>query len=417
MNLKNKLMTLLFVAIISNQPMFAQNAKGTVTKENSDSVKLEKINSRLEDILAKIRKNENEEKQFIGVIRMNSDSPINVYPYKKKQQEEMVSATKVEVKKVTLQVKDGYIVDINVYTNSGSFTNTESPITISTRRFAQKDNLRGIQDNKLCIVLKDFLVFEPVNTYLPEDGLITLDTKNKSDSLFRNVGVNTVMDLRLYTDALSLFGKESNGIAQTALRITHILHRQNIKNTGGFLGHYFKLNLNAAKFDSKKGFVDSAAFSRTSFLQKSWINAEIAYNILTTWIERKSLSTFYLDIGGGINASNLALKTDTITITGQNIFAEIGVNLKSSDNIGVDLYSRLTANYSPQTSFAGGKTAEKILKFGGEAYWNPLKEKAGRIFGRINYVMSTVNSEKKNHFFQIQLGYSLLLSKAINGGK
>ena len=67
------------------------------------------------------------------------------------------------------------------------------------------------------------------------------------------------------------------------------------------------------------------------------MNAEMAYNILTTWIQKKSLSSFYFDIGAGINAGNLALKSDTITITGQNIFTEIGLNLQSSDNIGVDL--------------------------------------------------------------------------------
>jgi hypothetical protein len=177
------------------------------------------------------------------------------------------------------------------------------------------------------------------------------------------------------------------------------------------------LNVNAAKFDSKQNFVDSANFSRTAFLQKSWLNAEMAYNILTTWIERKSLSVFYFDIGAGINAGNLAGKLDTITITGQNIFAEMGVNLKSSDNIGIDLYSRFIVNYSPQTSFAGGNTAEKFIKCGAQAFWNPLKDRAGRIFGRINYMMSVSDSQKENHFFQVQLGYSVLLSKAIKSGK
>lgn len=81
------------------------------------------------------------------------------------------------------------------------------------------------------------------------------------------------------------------------------------------------------------------------------------------------------------------------------------------------MYSRLTANYSPQTAFAGGNTAEKLLKFGVEAFWNPLKDRAGRVFGRVNYIMSTSDSQKKNHFFQIQLGYSLLLSKAIKTAK
>lgn len=305
-----------------NNNVQAAVVKDTVPKTDSNSVKLEKITSTLEDILAKLKKNDNDEKQFIGVIKIDCDKPINLY--KAKNQQKTAADEKVKVEKVTMQVKDGYIIDLNVYTDKGSFTNTESPITISTRRFSDSDYLFGIRDKSSSILLKEFLMFEPYNTYVPEDGFIVLDCKKNSDSLFRNVGVNTVLDMRLYTDALSLFGKESNGIAQTDIRIKHILHRINVKNKGGFLGHYFKINVNAAKFDSKSNFVDSAKFSRTSFVQKSWINAEVAYNILSAWIEKKSLSFFYFDIGAGINAGNLALKTDTITITGQNVLLRLG---------------------------------------------------------------------------------------------
>ncbi len=411
-----KILLIVLVSMLSIQEAASQKvALDTIKKVDSLSGKIEQLNSKLDFILDKIQKGGDDEKQFIGVIKMKNENPIVVYDTIKSQ--ENVSKPTVLVEKVTMLVKDGYIVDLNVYTKDEKFTNPRAPITISTRRFSKFDYLHGTRENSKSILLKDFLNFDSESSFLPEDGLIILTNEKKSDSLYRNVGLNTVLDLRLYTDALSLFGKVSNGIAQTDIKIKHILHRLNVKNTGGFLGHYFKFNLNAAKFDSKNNFIDSASFTKTSFLQKSWLNTEVAYNILSTWIERKSLSIFYFDIGAGINVSTLARIKDTITITGQNLFAEIGLNLKSSDNIGLDFYSRLTANYSPQTSFSGENKAEKILKFGIEAYWNPLKDRAGRIFGRVNYIMSTLNSEKKNHFFQVQLGYSLLLSKAIESGK
>ena len=417
MNSIKKLLLVAFVISIFANNAFSQKPNiDTSSKADSVTSKLEKINSKLDYVLERIRNNGNDEKQFIGVISMKNDTPIKIYDYSKQQNKSIETPT-VKIDKVTMLIKDGYIIDLTAYSKYEKFTNTKAPIAISSRRFSKLDYLQNINNTSKSILLKDFLNFDPESSFLPEDGFIILTKEKKADSLYRNVGINTLLDLRLYTDALSLFGKESNGIAQTDIRIKHILHRINVKNTGAFLGHYFKFNLSAAKFDSKNNFIDSAKFSRTSLIQKSWLNAEVAYNLLTTWIEKKSLSTFYLDIGFGINASNLALKTDTGSIIGQNIFVEIGLNLKSSDNIGLDFSTRLISNYSPQTPFADGNNTEKILKFGTEVYWNPLKDKAGRLFGRVNYIMSTLNSDKKNNFLQVQLGYSVLLSKAIKSRK
>lgn len=419
-NIKFLLAFVFFVTLFIEEGYSHGTFTDTTIIRNIDSSKLEKISADLKDlkeILSKIKTNEKDEKQFIGVIKLANDSAIKIYEKDDKKQQKLL-ATTTDIARVTMDIKDGYILDINVYTKNGkeTYTNTRAPIAITSRRFSDTDRIRGIHNYNNFIILKDFLEFETRKSYLPEDGFIELKSDKKSDSLFRNVGVNTVLDLRLYTDALSLFGKEANGIAQTDLRIKHILHRINVHNRGGFLGHYLKFNLNAAKFDSKNNFVDSAKFSRTEFLQKSWMNAEIAYNLLSTWIVKKSTSTFYWDIGAGINASKLAFQKDTVNVIGQNLFTEIGLNLRSSDNIGLDLTARLTANYSPQTTFVEGNKAEKILRFGAEAFFNPLNDKAGRIFGRINYMMSTISTEKKNNFFQVQLGYSILLSKAIKSG-
>ena len=288
MKIIKKILSTFLIGMISIQGAVSQNATiDTTKKTDSVSKKIEQLNSKLDYILDKIKKGGDDEKQFIGVIKMKNENPIVVYDTITNQ--ENVSKPTVQVEKVTMLVKDGYIIDLNVYTNDEKFTNTKAPITISTRRFSKFDYLHGAHDNNKSILLKDFLSFDSESSFLPEDGLIILTNEKKSDSLYRNVGLNTVLDLRLYTDALSLFGKESNGIAQTDIRIKHILHRLNVENSGGFLGHYFKFNLNAAKFDSKSNFVDSASFTKTSFLQKSWLNVEVAYNILSTWIEKKSL--------------------------------------------------------------------------------------------------------------------------------
>ena len=391
----------------------------TADAGSNDTGKIAKIESTLDQILQKLKKQESESKQFTGEVCLIGNLSVNVYKNKGGQQSITESTQeKVKIKKVTLLIKDGYILDINVYSDKDEqFTNGKAPITISTRRFSLGDSLRSTSLKNRAIILRDFLQYKPNNTFAPEDGFITLDASKKCDSLFRNVGLNSVLDFRVYTDALGLVAKEANGITQSDIRFKQILHRQNIPNRGTFFGHYFRFNLSTAKFDSKLNFTDSANFSRTLSQQKSWLNFEGAYNLMTTWIERKSLSTFYADLGLGINTFNLAKSKDTSTVLTQNVFAEMGLNLKSSDNIGFDLVTRVWVNYSPQTNFNDNNIAKWFWRVGGEVYWNPLNERAGRLFGRVNYLMPLYTSEKKDHFFQIQLGYSILLTKAIKSSK
>ena len=50
------------------------------------------------------------------------------------------------------------------------------------------------------------LFYQPLTTFFPEDKLLTLTNQHPADTLKRNVGVNTVLDLRVYTDALGRSG-------------------------------------------------------------------------------------------------------------------------------------------------------------------------------------------------------------------
>lgn len=391
-------------------------AQKPVTDAKSDSTELKEVKSKLDEVMLLLRKDYADEEQYTGKLCLIKSKQVKIHGWHGKQQimQESGKSETTEIVRVTILMKDGYVVDINAYAANGEqFTNTRATITISTRRLMQTDSLGSVTKKGRCILLSDILSYQPYKNYAPEDGNYELTSSNPCDSLFRNVGINTVVDMRVYTDALGLFGAESNGLTQTEVKIKQTLHRINLPNTGNYLGHYLKFSANIAKFDSKISFVDSAKFSRAASIQRSWFHAEGAYTLLTTWIERKSMSSLYWDLGAGINAFKIAGNNDTLTAIGQNLFTEFGLNLRSSDNIGFDFTTRTWVNFSPQTRFTATKDANWFVKVGCEVFWNPLNDKAGRLFGKVNYILPVEAIEKRNHFFQVQLGYSVLLSKAL----
>lgn len=407
-----KFVILILFLVINKNNIFSQTPVATVAKDStkvSDSTKLEQVSSQLSELIDRMKNAANSEKENVGVIEYDNTIPAILYignPRKK-------TGRTILIDRVSLLLKDGYIVEIQVFSGQKKFTNELAPITVNATRFSKKDYLQNENDKYEFIVLQEVLSFTSFNSFFPNDELIWLTPSHKADTLSKNVGVNSVLDLRLYTDALGILGKTPNGIIQTDVRFKQFIHRKNRGNSGKFFGQYIKFNFNATKFDSKRNFEDSSNFSRTGLMQEAVVNAELAYNIFNDWVEKKSLSSVYVDIGGGISISQLARLKDTISITTQNIFTEGGLNLRSSSNIGIDVYVRAILQYSPQTDFNDQARALWYLRFGGEVYWNPFGDIANRIFGRVNYTFSTKNIEKKAHYSQIQLGYSVLLTKLV----
>lgn len=178
-----------------------------------------------------------------------------------------------------------------------------------------------------------------------------------------------------------------------------------------FFFNYLKFNFNASKFDSKVAYTDSSKFTRTSLFQKSWLNTDLAVNIINGWLGKKTLSSYYLDFGGGVSLSNLATTKDTTTITSTYLFLQPGIDLKIADNIGFNFVTRFIWAYSPQTDFNNQNGERVFIKPTLGIFWNPVGNEASRIFGRVSYNVDT--KEKKENFLQLQFGYSLQLTSLV----
>jgi hypothetical protein len=352
-----------------------------------------------------------DDEQPIGIFRLNPDPVSHHF---KQGKEDFKTSLGIKIDSVTIQIKDGYILDVHAYSGDKQFTNQFSPIALNARRLDKtRDFLANPRDDNEGIIFQEILLHDSLTSYYPEDGFYKFTPAVNKLVLYRKTGVNTILDLRLYTDALGLFGKEPNGVIQTDARLKQFLSRSNGNNGGVFWTEYMRLNFNASKMTNMGKYVDSAHFSRTSLLQSSFLNADVALNIVNGWLEFKSLNFWYVDGGAGVSEVNLARGADTSIILTTNIFAEAGVDLKPSDNVGFTGYFRCIDQFSPQTDWNKNNLGHLFGRFGAEVFWNPFDNKANRVFARMNYTFATSKNDTKNSFFQLQFGYSVLLSSLV----
>jgi hypothetical protein len=405
---------------------FAQeNSSNSGTPGNflNDSVnkQLQEINATLSELKNLIKNNMVDESMVVGYlvvkqhkgIILHKDSIVGNQQFKRANNPEI----KINLDSIVVITKNGYIVDLQVVSNHRTFTNFRAPIALTVKRINKGDKLWYVTPFDTSYILaSDIFQFIVRSPYLPEDDEFVFDfTSNKLDTIHvfkKDVGLNTIFDIRVYSDLLAVLGGKPNGLFQTDANLKQVLNRTNIKNFGIFLMQYFKFNLSATKFDSKSGVTDSINFNRSSLVQKSWLTSEVTFNLINEWVPRKSMSIVYLDFGGGINLSNFARKSDTITTTSYSLIVEPGYEFKVADNIGINLNSRFFWNWSPQMELMNQESGELFIRPSFGIFWNPLGNKANRLFGRVIYTVDT--RDAKNSFFQVQFGYSLVLSKLIS---
>jgi len=405
--------------------IYSQNASDTSkTKADTTKQKEAKLDStikalsfKIDDLTAILKNSKDSDKEFTGIFSYDTSKKITVYSYNNqtKNPDFKKTARTIVVTRILMEIKDGYIVDVQIFSGNKMFVNYWAPITVSGNRLQfGEDYLYCTDNDNEAIMLQNALSYISLKSFFPEDKLYELNNKHYIDTVYKNVGINTVVDLRIYTDALATFGKEANGLFQTDVRIKQFIHRKHIANKGLKSLHYLKVNFSASKLDSKKSYVDSSNnLSRSDLYQKSKYNGEVALNIISSWLTRKTSNSYYVDFGAGYYTVNLARLKDTIPINVTNLFLEGGLNLRSSSNIGFDFCTRLSLQYSPQTDFNDQDKRILFLRMGGEVFWSPFENPASRIFGRINYFKGFNKSEKKRSFSQVQIGYSTLLSKVI----
>ena len=371
-------------------------------------MKLSRIEKELAEIKKIVKESSDNDSDTIGHFEFIAKRKIPTYERVKGVGYKIIDSVKIE--KLIVSIKDGFIVEIQAVTKDAVFTNGRAPISVSSDRFSKNDLLvfkKGSQD--IYVYSNQIFKYISCKPYVPDDINFEIDSVNNIQKLSKGIGINSVFDVRLFSDALGVFGGKSNGLAQTDINFRQVIHSKNICNSGWFYPlNYLKMNFNISKFDSKLGYSDSSNLSRSSLIQKNWLSFDVSTNLSKVWFPKKTFNLIYLDFGSGVNISNVAKSADTIQNVSFYFYPELGMDLQFEDNFGCNVSSRFIFNYNPQIEYGDFQKEKLFIRPSATVYWNPKGNKANRIFGRVNYVIAP--SEKQNSFLQLQFGYSVLFS-------
>jgi|GEM_PF-6657752 len=426
-------------------------AASTTLSENADSTKLDSLEAKVSNLqktlyeIKKIVTNDTVTTFSIGTFKLFATDEIKVYKYvptnmkkedcdKKSNSEyskgkcttKEEASFKITISKVIIEISDGVITDIQVITKENkTFSNGLAPIAVNKFNercdwLSYKNELSEYYYLPTC----NFLNWERNGGYSPSDVRFELIKKDETRSLAKDVGINSVFNIKLYTDMLSAFGGEDNGLIQTEANFKTPLISSNLYNKPVFLLHYFTTNFRLSRFDDKFKYtsvlVDNSdtihsssdtSFSRQTLHQRNWLNFDVGFNLISGQFGNKSKSGAALDLVVGFALSNFASSTDTLTVGLPYIGLNPSIKIIPAPNFGIILSSQLIWQYAPQLKDKSYGQEKKIISPELEMFWNPLSSPGNKIFARARYVTMFGDN---NPFWQFQLGYNLSLSEIIN---
>lgn len=356
---------------------------------------------------------------------------------------ESVDSVDIEIAKILLSGRDGLIRDIQVITTDDKiFTNQKAPIGINNISDRYNDKLFYRDEY---IELGDLLIYERRGLSVGSDFFIELTPDSPTAKLYRNVGINSVFDIRICSDVLGLTGVQDNGLVQTEIGFRAPMRLTNGRNKPMFWFHYLDLNAQLSKFDSDFRFTNltftpadtiiqeadtiyssndtsfipadttitpaDTAFSRSTFYQRSYVSMEIGINILSGYFSNKSNNEYFIDLTGRYSSSRVRTNQDSFHIGILQLGLKPGFNLRPGPNLGVRFAIPISAQFAPNLRKYGYDRLKWVFEPEVLIYWHPIKSSNSKLFAKARVVIIAGEQEP---FGQLQVGYNIVLSDLIN---
>ncbi|PWH85411.1 hypothetical protein [Brumimicrobium oceani] len=321
----------------------------------------------------------------------------------------------VKIETVKISISNNAINSITIYSTEGhEFKNGFSPINLN-RINNGGDILRCRKDRvTYSIDLSDIIQFDETVRYFPEDISFLLTSIDSSKPLTKAVGLNSLVNLRLFTDALGLLGEESNGLAQTELDFTIPLHRRNVSNHYAYWFSDVRMKSTFSRLDSKYKYtaVDTLTNSlqRSILNQRKWFNAEIGLVFFKGNFTKRSENYFRLDLVAGLNLSRIANNGDSLNYILPYFGLSPKLHLASSSNFGIDMYLPIYSELFPAKQTESYGEPRWLFSPNFELYYNTFGNKSSRIFARLGY---TTLLQTRGDYFTLQFGYNISISEKI----
>jgi hypothetical protein len=186
-----------FLVVFSVLCHFAINSYSQLVDRDSLTInnKLNKIINQLDSLTKK----DKPQLQSVGTLSLNTTSiPIHYNAaitkrhwvtccFRKGVMLSIKSNNFLFIDSISLLIKDGYIVEINVFSDNKKFENKGAPIEITSSRLSKGDLLYNIFKPNESISLTDILLFNSFNSYTADDGYYLLNNTKKSITLNRKI--------------------------------------------------------------------------------------------------------------------------------------------------------------------------------------------------------------------------------------
>lgn len=377
----------------------------TAMDDKKEKPQLDKDVEEIRNTLAK----EKDTTSKVGVIHLKNTS-IDIYEGKAKK-------TTSEIDSVTFSIESGKLSRrlLYVQTKDGRFYNQDAPIAVIRINERGLDKLENIEpDKKTYILLKDVLLYESFNIYVP-DGIdnITLNKDNGRYVLTAASNFNSMVNFSLYTDLTGLLGRRANGLVNTEVSGKFITNTRNITNRDITLLSFIEPTIVLSKFDSKYKSIDSSAIKpgingqkdtvdRMLLMQTAWLKGSMKFNLLT--IRMVSNQYFNINVLARINVVNgdsLYRKEKDILFF--DYAPELSYSINRLKNFGMEISLKWLQQIVADKEAFSNKGRESVFNPQIAFNYYPTNKPTNRLYLRFNYFANA--NRNANNFYQLQFGW------------
>lgn len=386
----------------------------------------------LRDTINKKIKDEEGENRFVTSVsfpvELEFNSSINNKCFRKKNQDLNNIVKKGEkinfginyIDSVNVTISEGVIEHIRVFTKDGNvFTNICSPIPLLTIEKRFNDKLYNPRDNSF-IFLKDAVSFEAKRrfNYFPDNQEIkienTIDSTGKiktgSKKLVAENGINSLVNLQVYSDLLAIFGNEANGLIQFEANSKFYLHRGTYKNSYIFtpldaIEPFFHFSRIDSKFDTIS-LTAGQQVNRMELFRRYTYAVGLDVNLLRA--DFRPHNSFEWKLGYMYSSSNLNVNGNELSAALHTPYTELALKSKKLNNFTFDLRGRFLLQKLNKNEIIENDEWNQLISFRAGISYFPNKKKSDKIFLRfVNYLNL---SDRKEDFSLLQLGFSKTIS-------
>ncbi len=446
--MKKSILTFLLMSYIS---IFAQKKDAIKLLINDEEIIVETTegNNKIQDInkfLEKVKKQfENTSSESLGEIKIiNSQVCVykknpkktfdKIYNIQKedykfidslyKETKDLKKETQLKVEKVKIDIKDGNIYDIRVegvmYDNRKVVFTNYLPIAMIKFNNAKDYKLIPIEleIKDLYVSLKDIISYdyETGQNFIIEDDNINLYPNDRVREIYANNNLKTLVDFRVYSDALGLLNETPNGILNFEGNSTFFIRPIPVFRGYNYLIKKVNTNISYSRFDDDEKAIsfENSFFSKTDLIQRSFLSGSATldfferqeakfFPMIWSVKGRVSFDLTKVDQENMVNEESQAKNTTTV---GWGF--GLGMKTKRFSNFGVSgsvFWDRYENNDALNSTIH-----IETYSFNTDAFFYTKKYEEDAIFLRLNYTIGRRETPSNNNFLNIQFGYKAELN-------